>query len=69
MTSIEIGADEVHLWETPLSVEDDELGRINELLSPKESEYAGAFHNARARRQYVVSRGMLRQLLSRYLGV
>jgi len=68
LTSIEIGADEVHLWETPLSVGDDELARIGELLSPEESEYAGDFHNERARRQFVISRGMLRQLLSRYLG-
>jgi 4'-phosphopantetheinyl transferase len=68
LTSIEIGADEVHLWETALSVRDDELARIGELLSPEESEYAGDFRNARARRQYVISRGMLRRLLSYYLG-
>ena len=67
MTSIEIGADEVHLWETPLSIWELELAHIQDLLSPEEREYAGD-STTRARRQYVISRGMLRQLLSRYLG-
>lgn len=67
MTSIEIGPGEVHLWEAPLSAEGDEFIRIGELLSPEERVFAGVFHNARARRQYVISRVMLRQLLSRYL--
>jgi len=68
LTSIEIAADEVHLWETPLSIWELELAHIGDVLSPEEREYAAAFQNERARRQYVISRGMLRQLLSRYLG-
>lgn len=67
MTSIEIGADEVHLWETPLSIWELELAHIGDHLSPEEREYAAAFHHERARRQFVISRGMLRQLLSGYL--
>lgn len=67
MTSIEIGAGEIHLWETPLSIWEFELSYIQDVLSPDEREYAAAFHNERARRQFVISRGMLRQLLSRYL--
>ena len=67
MTSIEIGAGEVHLWETPLSIWELELAHISDVLSPEEREYATVFHNERARRQFVISRGMLRLLLSRYL--
>ena len=66
-TLIEIAGDEVHLWETPLSIWELELAHIGDVLSPDEREYAAAFHNERARRQFVISRGMLRQLLSRYL--
>lgn len=69
MTSIEIAADEIHIWDSPLSVGDDDFARIAEVLSPDESAYAEAFHDVRARRQYVVSRGMLRRLLSRYVGM
>lgn len=64
---IEIAGDEVHLWETPLSIWEFELAHIGDALSPDERVYAAAFHNERARRQFVISRGMLRQLLSRYL--
>lgn len=68
MTSIEIAANEVHLWETPLTIWELELAHIGDVLSVDEREYAAAFRNEKARRQYVISRGMLRQLLSRYLG-
>lgn len=64
---IEIAADEVHLWETPLSIWELELSLISDVLSADEREHATAFLNERARRQFVISRGMLRQLLSRYL--
>ena len=66
-TLIDIAGDEVHLWETPLSIWELELSHIHDGLSPDERERATAFLNERARRQFVISRGMLRQLLSRYL--
>jgi 4'-phosphopantetheinyl transferase len=67
LTSIEIGRDEIHLWETGLAVNEEELTRISGLLSPEESRVAAGFHDANARRQYIVSRGMLRELLARYV--
>lgn len=63
---IEIAGDEVHLWETPLSIWELEFSLIRDLLSEDERKRAAAFLNERARRQFVISRGMLRQLLSRY---
>lgn len=66
---LEIGGDEVHLWETSLSVSDADLTRILELLSPLDRWAADQFSHVRARRQYIVSRGMLRQLLSGYVGI
>jgi Phosphopantetheinyl transferase len=67
LISIEIGRDEIHLWETGLAVDEGELTRISSLLSPEESRVAAGFHDANARRQYIVSRGMLRELLARYV--
>jgi 4'-phosphopantetheinyl transferase len=64
----EIQPDEVHLWETSLSVNDEELARMFDLLSPVDQWAADEFSHVQARRQYIVSRGMLRQLLSGYIG-
>jgi 4'-phosphopantetheinyl transferase len=66
---LELAPDEVHLWETSLAVDDDELARILDLLSPVDRWAADEFSHVPARRQYIVSRGMLRQLLSGYIGV
>lgn len=67
MPSVEIGQEEVHLWHTGLTVSDEEAARIEQLLPPRERRRLDHFRDPRARRQRVVSRGMLRQLLSRYL--
>ncbi|MDP9177438.1 MAG: 4'-phosphopantetheinyl transferase superfamily protein [Gemmatimonadota bacterium] len=61
--------DEVHLWESSLSVDDSELARILDLLSPVDRWAADEFSHVPARKQYIVSRGMLRQLLSGYIGI
>jgi 4'-phosphopantetheinyl transferase len=66
---LELGGDAVHLWETSLSIDDGELTRILDLLPPNDRWAADQFTYAPARRQYIVSRGMLRQLLSGYLGI
>lgn len=65
----DLPADEVHLWETSLSVDDAELARILDLLSPVDRWAADEFSHVPARKQYIVSRGMLRQLLSGYIGI
>lgn len=68
MTPIEIGPDEVHLWETSLSVGDDEARHDESLLSPDERRYAAKFTDARAKSQFIVSRAKLRELLGKYAG-
>jgi 4'-phosphopantetheinyl transferase len=68
LTSIELANGEVHVWEAPLTLGDDELNRFEENLSESERVYADEFRFPAARRQFLVSRGRLRELLSRYLG-
>jgi 4'-phosphopantetheinyl transferase len=68
MPPIEITPAEVHLWETSLSVGDDEVQYDGSLLSPDERRYAARFTDARARSQFIVSRAKLRELLGKYAG-
>jgi 4'-phosphopantetheinyl transferase len=68
LTSFELPAGEVHVWEAPLTLGDVELKRLEENLPEDERIYADEFRFPVARRQYLISRGRLRELLSRYLG-
>ena len=68
MTRLELAKGEVHIWEAPLILGDVEVKRLEESLPEDERRYADEFRFPAARRQYLVSRGRLRELLSRYLG-
>jgi len=68
MTAIEIGPDEVHLWDANLAVDKDEIERNESLLSRGELLYAMRFTNLRAKNQFIVSRAKLRELLGGYAG-
>lgn len=68
MSPTEIAPDEVHLWDTSLAADEDEVERNGQLLSSDERRYAARFTDIRARNQFIVSRGKLRQLLSSYAG-
>lgn len=68
MTSFELPTGEVHIWEARLVLGDIELKRLEENLPQDERVHADEFRFPAARRQYLISRGRLRELLSRYLG-
>ena len=58
---------EVHLWQATL---DDRLaGSLRHLLSADEIFRADRFHFAKDRIQFIAARGLLRTLLSAYLGI
>ena len=63
---IEITNNEVHVWDTPLTVSAEELAYDESLLSHDERRYAARFTNTSAKIQFVASRAKLRELLSRY---
>jgi 4'-phosphopantetheinyl transferase len=63
--SVELPADEVHVWLADLNQPSDNL---RPLLSQDEIARAGRFHFAKDRNHYIVARGLLRQLLAAYLG-
>jgi 4'-phosphopantetheinyl transferase len=60
-------AEEVHVWRASLNRSEDGLQRLQSTLTPDEHERAGRFHFQRDRQHFVAARGMLREILGRYL--
>lgn len=66
---ISLAPDVVDVWEAPLDLSDHEVTSLFDLLSLGEQTRSKAFIDARGYRQYVISRGRMRQLLSLYTDV
>ena len=64
-----IRADELHVWQAWLDRSRDEVARLRSILRADELERAARFRFDRDRDRYVVGRGLLRTLLSSYLGI
>ena len=60
--------DEIHVWQAWLDRGAEEVQRLESFLAPEEIARAHRFHFERDRNHYVVGRGLLRELLGRYLG-
>src|SRR5436305_2580468 len=60
---------EVHVWRTSLRQEPEVLRALSLTLTAEELERAGRFHFRKDRESFVVARGVLRDILGRYLGV
>ncbi|HEV2800642.1 MAG TPA: 4'-phosphopantetheinyl transferase superfamily protein [Pyrinomonadaceae bacterium] len=58
---------EVHLWRAPLAQMPATLERLHATLAPDETAKAARYRFQRHRDHYVAARGILRQLLGRYL--
>jgi 4'-phosphopantetheinyl transferase len=59
---------EVHVWRCRLDLDAAGLGRLWETLSIDEQDRAGRYHFPKDRDAFIAARGMLRGILSRYLG-
>lgn len=68
---LQIDPRQVHLWHLRVPEQDDAACEkaIMALLTPEEREKHGRFHFARDRRRYLMTRGLIRTLLSRYAPV
>jgi 4'-phosphopantetheinyl transferase len=60
--------DEIHVWCAALADFYSDLPRLQATLAPDERLRAGRLHSPDERDAFVVSRGILRQLLAQYLG-
>jgi 4'-phosphopantetheinyl transferase len=59
--------EEIHVWHAALDREEKVLGRLESSLSPEEKARADRFHFVNDRNRFVVARGLLRELLGKYL--
>ena len=60
-------SEELHVWRASLVRPDHVIDRMRGLLSEDERERADRFRFERDRSRYIVGRGLLRELLARYL--
>jgi 4'-phosphopantetheinyl transferase len=65
--NLELRENEVHIWRAPLDAEAAFLNRFAAHLTVEEKGRADRFVFARDREHFVVGRGILRELLGRYL--
>jgi 4'-phosphopantetheinyl transferase len=65
----EIRPEEVHVWRITLTQPETVIQGYRDLLAPDEIERADRFYFARDRNRFTVARGVLRRLLSSYLGL
>jgi 4'-phosphopantetheinyl transferase len=65
--SIELPADEVHLWRVDLEAMRPDESRWQKVLSSDESTRASRFHFPGDRQRFVASRALLRTILASYL--
>lgn len=61
--------DDLHVWLAHLDAAENELAYYRTLLGPEELARANRFYFEQHQARYVVGRGILRSLLSHYLGV
>ena len=64
----ELGPDEVHVWRASLELPAATLEFLKATLSPGEQARGERRRLEKARRQYIASQGVLRDILGRYLG-
>ena len=66
---IEIAPDAVDIWESRLDISDDDVAKLFDILSLGEQARSKGFIDSRGYRQYVISRGRMRQVLALYTDV
>lgn len=66
---LRLGKNQVHVWRAALDQAAPILQTLSRVLSPDESERAAKFFFQRDRDHFLVARGVLRTILSRYLKV
>jgi 4'-phosphopantetheinyl transferase len=66
--SFVLGPAEVHIWQAPLQELACDLPKMAALLCREEEDRAARFHFRRDYEQFVLSRGILRLLLAKYVG-
>jgi 4'-phosphopantetheinyl transferase len=64
-----LASNDVHVWRASLHVSLAEVERLQHTLAPDEWERARNFYFEKDRQRFIVARGLLRTILSLYLGI
>ncbi len=67
--SLTLADDEVHVWRASLDLPGSHIQRLHHILIADEQKRAGRFHFQKDRDRFIVAHGVLRAILSCYLGV
>jgi 4'-phosphopantetheinyl transferase len=65
--NLRLPLDEVHIWRASLDMHEADLARVQITLSCEERRRCASYHFANHRRRSIASRGILRNILGRYL--
>lgn len=66
-TALHLESAEVHVWRASLNQEPSTLRACSDILAPDERSRADKFHFRKDREHFIIARGVLRFILSRYL--
>jgi 4'-phosphopantetheinyl transferase len=66
-TKLTLSPDEIHLWYATLDVPALQLEQLRHTLTPDEQDRASRFHFERDRTRFIAGRGILRNIISKYL--
>ncbi|MEM1172392.1 MAG: 4'-phosphopantetheinyl transferase superfamily protein [Cyanobacteria bacterium P01_H01_bin.35] len=66
---LELSEDNVHIWSTNLKLSFSQIEELSEILSSDEIERANRFYFERDKNRFIIARGTLRKILSRYLNI
>ena len=64
-----LSSNDVHLWRAKLDQSDECIKQLTQMLSDEEQRKTERFHFDKDRKRFVVTHGVLRTILSRYLDV
>lgn len=67
--TLALGEEEVHVWRAALNRNSSCIQNLQQTLAPDEQRRAERFHFRKDREHFIVARGLLRIILSRYLDV
>jgi 4'-phosphopantetheinyl transferase len=66
-SSFQLASDEIHCWRASLDVPPETFARLYASLTPDERTRSARFHFERDQQRFIGARGVLRDLLGRYL--
>jgi 4'-phosphopantetheinyl transferase len=66
-TKVDLTHDEIHVWRANLDLEGDVICKLHRTLSSDERARADRYHFSRDRDRFTAARGLLRDILGRYL--